>query len=703
MVTTKSVNHQASENELTSSPEAGSRGFVAVNHASSNESDSSQLSSPQDRLPRGEVPSHAPNGMYPLPNGQDANAQKRKRSESNGVVQYAQQRQHEYSPSRQPEPQHMANRALHVLGNTDPNGTAYYPNSTSVDQNGHTWQTERPSQPTPALNGVRPNTSEAQLAEVLQRETHAQETQPKPWDLQPSTNGDVNPDQYGPDGATIGTPAQKRKRNFANRTKTGCMTCRQRKKKCDEQHPICRNCIRGGFQCKGYNMGRRIWPAKPAPVKVPVPLQSKDGPGDVSEPSAYQVPKNDSPDMNRPPGQGGQMQPMQMDDHDNPRQQHYATSPQNEPLGRPSPYPGQQPPPPSQQQWAAQPSQTSYTSDHLPPLAELGRSDTSSAHPRDMSRPPAQGTPHTQHSSMTPSHQTQPPAPPHHPLQHAPPPPPPPQTGPPNISHTSGPATQHPSHWGPPQQPDYRHTYAPPGPPAPEHHTPPSHVRMTSASFDQPKSGAKTFNKEDVERSKMLRGTYYNHFDATLQNERQRCAKALARFNEASKFDSGLGPEEIWNVLLKVFEPWRDTTHKFLSPLTIHGVLSPGVVIEAPFRCTYGYNIKMMDCVYVGSNTKIDDAGKVEIGARAWIGPNVTILTTDVGKDLVYRRGSEAAWIAQPVIIASEVIIGEGAVIYPGVRLEKGCTVEPFAIVRDNLRENEVQRAAVGERIAHLV
>ena len=32
---------------------------------------------------------------------------------------------------------------------------------------------------------------------------------------------------------------KRRKRVFSNRTKTGCMTCRRRKKKCDEQHPEC--------------------------------------------------------------------------------------------------------------------------------------------------------------------------------------------------------------------------------------------------------------------------------------------------------------------------------------------------------------------------------------------------------------------------------------------------------------------------------
>lgn len=34
-------------------------------------------------------------------------------------------------------------------------------------------------------------------------------------------------------------PEKKRKRQFANRTKTGCITCRRRKKKCDEGKPEC--------------------------------------------------------------------------------------------------------------------------------------------------------------------------------------------------------------------------------------------------------------------------------------------------------------------------------------------------------------------------------------------------------------------------------------------------------------------------------
>ncbi|KAE8161656.1 hypothetical protein BDV40DRAFT_179994 [Aspergillus tamarii] len=36
------------------------------------------------------------------------------------------------------------------------------------------------------------------------------------------------------------------------RTKTGCLTCRQRRIKCGEEKPVCKNCIKSKRECKGY-------------------------------------------------------------------------------------------------------------------------------------------------------------------------------------------------------------------------------------------------------------------------------------------------------------------------------------------------------------------------------------------------------------------------------------------------------------------
>ena len=60
----------------------------------------------------------------------------------------------------------------------------------------------------------------------------------------------------------VGPPPVKRKRNYSNRTKTGCLTCRSRKKRCDELRPECRNCIRSQQPCRGYPTPRHNAPSQ---------------------------------------------------------------------------------------------------------------------------------------------------------------------------------------------------------------------------------------------------------------------------------------------------------------------------------------------------------------------------------------------------------------------------------------------------------
>ncbi|KAJ3479399.1 hypothetical protein NLG97_g8329 [Lecanicillium saksenae] len=53
-----------------------------------------------------------------------------------------------------------------------------------------------------------------------------------------------------------------RQRRFATKVRTGCRTCRARRVKCDEKHPICRNCSMKGRPCQ-YDL---IWrPQEDAP------------------------------------------------------------------------------------------------------------------------------------------------------------------------------------------------------------------------------------------------------------------------------------------------------------------------------------------------------------------------------------------------------------------------------------------------------
>ncbi|KAM5356760.1 hypothetical protein ACJ41O_003406 [Fusarium nematophilum] len=64
----------------------------------------------------------------------------------------------------------------------------------------------------------------------------------------------------------------RQSRPLAPRSKTGCLTCRRRHKKCDEIHPVCTGCTRNRLIC--------CWPAESAPapgydlVSSPAPSQA---------------------------------------------------------------------------------------------------------------------------------------------------------------------------------------------------------------------------------------------------------------------------------------------------------------------------------------------------------------------------------------------------------------------------------------------
>ena len=88
--------------------------------------------------------------------------------------------------------------------------------------------------------------SEEHLSGVLQRASQCLNVQQRREYKQTSSTEDdrsanTSYSAYGTerrDIATQGDP-KKRKRNFSNRTKTGCITCRSRKKKCDGTRPEC--------------------------------------------------------------------------------------------------------------------------------------------------------------------------------------------------------------------------------------------------------------------------------------------------------------------------------------------------------------------------------------------------------------------------------------------------------------------------------
>ncbi|KAI9932958.1 hypothetical protein MW887_009210 [Aspergillus wentii] len=80
----------------------------------------------------------------------------------------------------------------------------------------------------------------------------------------------------------------RHKKEVKRRTKTGCLTCRKRRIKCDEGHPVCRNCVKSKRECLGYDPVFRPQPTTPSAIQpAPNPPPSLVvNPQDPSYPSA---------------------------------------------------------------------------------------------------------------------------------------------------------------------------------------------------------------------------------------------------------------------------------------------------------------------------------------------------------------------------------------------------------------------------------
>ncbi|KAJ5679460.1 hypothetical protein N7462_007704 [Penicillium macrosclerotiorum] len=97
----------------------------------------------------------------------------------------------------------------------------------------------------------------------------------------------------------------RHKKEVKRRTKTGCLTCRKRRIKCDEGHPVCRNCVKSKRECLGYDPVFRpqaTTPSaiQPAPNPPPSLVVNPQGPPVPSAPSYPSAPPGYMPASSQP-------------------------------------------------------------------------------------------------------------------------------------------------------------------------------------------------------------------------------------------------------------------------------------------------------------------------------------------------------------------------------------------------------------------
>ncbi|KAJ5051534.1 uncharacterized protein L3040_001310 [Drepanopeziza brunnea f. sp. 'multigermtubi'] len=469
-------------------------------------------------------------------------------------------------------------------------------------------------------------TSDEQIGEVLQRASQHMDAQ-QHGDYQSPGDDDKSVNQYYDQDGSVQSDPKKRKRNFSNRTKTGCMTCRRRKKKCDENRPECNNCLRGGFVCSGYQQ-RGQWP-KTEQKQPPIPLQSKtDYEASPFGQSQY-VPQTHGQPQQQPrreplPGYRGQSlrvdpqhgQGRRNMDDDQPSASAIpsasVTSPENNRLSAIS-YSHQIPTPITASSSAYPDRQPKSAYERVGPLHDMSRQESR----QDSDT----GTPQSASATL------------------------------PQILH-------------------------------PQIHADSPHSNPQVAAQLALSNLASSSSRPRTQKEEMLAGRHYFPFDKELVLERERCNGACWRFNSSTNPNNGVSPEERARLFRDILQPREHVISPTqASSITPVGRVGDNVVVEAPFNCDYGYNISIGQDVAIGKNCTILDTCEVKIGDRCNIGPNVNIYTATLPVDPKRRLGSRGPNLGRKITIDSDCWIGGGVTILPGRTIGKGSTVGAGSIV----------------------
>ena len=159
------------------------------------------------------------------------------------------------------------------------------------------------------------------------------------------------------------------------------------------------------------------------------------------------------------------------------------------------------------------------------------------------------------------------------------------------------------------------------------------------------------------EREKMLAGERYDPLDPELVAARARARDLCGLLNQTSEAD-------------------QDDRRRILRQLFNRG--GDSVWMQPPFFCDYGSNIELGERVFFNFNCVVLDVCRVRVGSYTLFGPSVQILTPMHPLNAQQRRGKE---FGRPVEIGSDVWVGGGAIILPGVRVGDGAVIGAGSVV----------------------
>lgn len=166
------------------------------------------------------------------------------------------------------------------------------------------------------------------------------------------------------------------------------------------------------------------------------------------------------------------------------------------------------------------------------------------------------------------------------------------------------------------------------------------------------------------EKQKMLAGELYDALDPELVQARER-ARDLCQDLNATR------------------ESEQEARRRILTDL--FGTGGESVWMQPPFYCDYGSNIHLGERVYFNFNCVVLDVCDVRIGDFTFFGPAVQIYTATHPMNPDLRRTQE---FGKPITIGSDVWVGGGAIICPGVTIGSKTVIGAGSVVTKDMPNN---------------
>jgi maltose O-acetyltransferase len=160
-----------------------------------------------------------------------------------------------------------------------------------------------------------------------------------------------------------------------------------------------------------------------------------------------------------------------------------------------------------------------------------------------------------------------------------------------------------------------------------------------------------------TEREKMLAGELYDPLDPELVAARERARDLCWELNATREGQQ----EERRTILRELF-----------------GAGGDDVWMQPPFFCDYGSNIRLGKKCFFNFNCVVLDVCLVTIGDHTLFGPAVQIYTATHPLNAELRRKQESG---KPIEIGSDVWVGGGAIVLPGVKIGSKTVIGAGSVV----------------------